>query len=242
MALDFIDGSSHKVNCGSAASLDNIAQKTVMAWIFLDDYGGGNQPFICCKVPTGGGTPGWILRARGSTGPSPRQNLRFEQFFSTASGLWGTPNQSILTATWYHVAVTYDRGSASNDPVMYINAVSQTVTEHSTPSGSASDDSAQDFLIGNLNDNFRSWEGRLSDLRVYNRLLSAAEIQTIHAARGADGIHNGLVARWAMDEREPGVDSAGITTVDQSINRNDGTPSGAPDYIEGVIRSRRKTA
>jgi hypothetical protein len=47
-------------------------------------------------------------------------------------------------------------------------------------------------------------ESEFYDVRIYNRVLSAAEIQTMFNARGADGICDGMLHRWKLDELAPG--------------------------------------
>ena len=57
-----------------------------------------------------------------------------------------------------------------------------------------------------------SIRGELTDIRVYKRALSAAEIKTIYNARGSDNIVNDLKARWLLDELPDG------STADYSAN------------------------
>ncbi len=245
MTIQFVDSQDPIVNCGSDTSLDNLSLKTITAWIFLDSFGDGNQGYILVKTAAGGEDAGWGLAVRGASGPSPRETLRFFQGWSTSNGEWRAPNQGLATGQWYHVAVTYDRGSTANDAVLYIDGVSVTVTETSAPLGTVDDDSASSVTIGNLVNIFRDFDGRMTDLRIYDRLLSADEIATIHAARGVDGIVNGLVFRHMLDEDAPGVVASGTDlNKDLSDSGNDGTPSGTggPTFAEGVIRSRRRVS
>jgi hypothetical protein len=245
MGLRFPDDTSSLVNCGSAASLDNIVVKTITAWIFNLDFGDGAQGYVVSKEAAGGQDLGWHVQLRGAGGPGPRENFWMWQGWTSTNGVWKSPDGSIATGEWYHLAAVYDGSSTANDAVLYINGESVTVTETSAPSGTIDDDSAQDCLIGNVGDLFREFGGTIADLRIYNRLLSAAEIATIHAARGVDGIVSGLVSRWFMDEGPiASVASGTDETKDLAENKNDGTPSGTgePTYREDVIRSRRRVA
>jgi hypothetical protein len=73
--------------------------------------------------------------------------------------------------------------------------------------------------------------GTLDDIRIYNRALSAAEIQTIHASNGHDGIVQGLVGRWLLNELSPGTAAtAAGSIIDHSGRGNHGTPYGGPIY------------
>ena len=83
------------------------------------------------------------------------------------------------------------------------------------------------------------WAGDIEDIRLYNRALSAAEVETIYALRGCDGITYGLVGRWPMMEGAPGVAMSGTDTViDYSPTGEHGTPQGStkPDYAESPLR------
>ena len=67
-------------------------------------------------------------------------------------------------------------------------------------------------------------QGYFEDCRIYNRQLSDAEIQTIYACKGHDGIAYGLAGRWTMIE---GYDNQRVTldaTIikDVSNNKSDG--------------------
>ena len=48
------------------------------------------------------------------------------------------------------------------------------------------------------------YKGPIDDSRVYNRVLSPAEIKIIYNARGADNIVDGLLGRWPMNEKPDG--------------------------------------
>ncbi len=127
--------------------------------------------------------------------------------------------------------------------MIYIDGVSVTVTETNAPTGTILSDAAELCHIANRSDTNFGFDGRISDLRIYNRILSADEIATIYAARGVDGIVDGLVMRHMMDEDALGVVASGTDLhKDLSNSGNDGTPSASPTFDEGVIRSRRRMA
>jgi hypothetical protein len=90
------------------------------------------------------------------------------------------------------------------------------------------------------------FEGELYDIRIYNRVLAAPEVQTIYNARGMDGIVAGLLHRWLMNEGQPGASLSGTGTVKDhasgQINVSVGTGT-APVFIyDGLIQPRRRVA
>lgn len=89
-------------------------------------------------------------------------------------------------------------------------------------------------------------DGELYDVRIYDRVLEAAEVETIYNARGGDGIVYGLLYRWLMDEEEEGnsfstdgeIKDHGPSKVDLDVGA--GTN---PDFIyDAPIVSRRRAA
>jgi len=232
MAILFTEGNNEYIDCGSDASLDDITVITISAWIFLNGWGQGKEGRIYDKE---------AIRLFSDENDA---SLTFEMAFPGQDGRWRTPTDSLSLSTWHHVAITYDRSSDANDPVMYIDGVSQTVTEERTPTGTASSDAGSAALIGNNAPSTQfDFDGILEDVRIYDRALSAPEIATICAARGADNIVDGLVLRHMLMEDFPGQAASGAgQQKDLSVEGNDGTPTASPSYDYGVIRSRRKVA
>jgi hypothetical protein len=84
--------------------------------------------------------------------------------------------------------------------------------------------------------------GISDDIRIYNRILSDPEIQTIYACQGTDGIVYGLQARYLMNARTAGyVCVGGETAYDQQGNFN-GTISAGCTFQESILRMRRPRA
>jgi hypothetical protein len=65
--------------------------------------------------------------------------------------------------------------------------------------------SALDLAIGGQAGGGDSSDTEQSDIRIYNRILSPEEMQTIYACRGRDGIVDGLVFRCLGKEGAPGI-------------------------------------
>ena len=167
------DGSNDYVDAGSADELDNIFSGggTVTAWIYATGYGENGLGRIVNKASSTIPDDGYVMHVRSAS-----TSLAFARDFTTTNGIWYSPTASISLNTWYHVAFVYDDTSASNDPLIYIDGVSQTVTESSTPAGSAVTDAGQSVIIGNDANTVRTFSGQIDDVRIYNRTLSASEI------------------------------------------------------------------
>jgi len=75
--------------------------------------------------------------------------------------------------------------SASNKPVLYINGVSQTVTQVTAPSGTFTTEANVRQSIGNAQNNVGvfgtgTFDGTIDDFRIYNRILTAQEVKRLY--------------------------------------------------------------
>jgi hypothetical protein len=230
MALDF-DGATENVSWGSDASLDDIVQKTVSAWINIDTYGEASFGRIFSKEGAGA-TVGWSFQVSNSLGNLATIAMTDQR--ATTDGVWKAPTNAILLNTWYHVAFTYDNSSVANDPVFYVNGALVATTEEAPPVGVHSPDAAVSLFMGDRQDLDRNFDGRIADARIYNRLLTAAEIETINACRGRDGILSGLVLRAQLGDKGEGVVAAAGDPKDLT-GVNASTQVGAPPYAADTL-------
>ncbi len=144
---------------------------------------------------------------------------------------------AVPLSVWAHVATTFDGTTCRH----YINGVAATpvgpvtptIANHVAPLNVAT---RTDFpgLLG--------YQGELDDLRMYDRILSAAEIETIFNTRGNDGIIDPQVARFQMREKSPGSTSVATeTVVDVSPTQNNADITVGPvTYTEGELRYGRR--
>jgi hypothetical protein len=229
MPLEFSGTNQHLV-FADVAHLDNLTQKTVMAWVDPDTFGENSLGAIISKLNvTALGGFSMQLANDGSNGT----NTFFAyEGSSGAISRWRAPNGSILTGGGlYHIAYSMDKGSISNDPVLYVDGVPVAVTEITAPSGSFGSDAGEELWIGDTRFDNRAFDGPVSDLRIYNRILTPAEIASIYAARGADG--PGDAVFWC-----PGLGAEGVSAPDTALGSTNyvydqikgiaGTPSGSP--------------
>jgi len=156
------------------ASITPSTLRSISVWFYIDaidstprriyEWGGGS-------VPTHRDL--FFVDAAGE------ENTRLTVGWSTTGGAWEIANPS--TGTWHHLLVTYDGGATTNDPVIYIDGVSQSITEQATPAGTLN--SASETLnIGNRSDSTRAWNGAIAEYGRWERILNAGEISAL--ARG----------------------------------------------------------
>src|SRR3989344_4064698 len=163
-ALSF-DGVDDHVNAGNPTSLNLSSSLTLSAWIYPNGLTGDRD--IITKV--GGGADYYFQVS----------NNQLHVGFANG-GSWyshSTTNASMPLSTWTHVAGIFD--DSANILTIYINGVqqgSQTVT-------AVRMSSADPVHIGMGWPN-QSWNGRLDEARIYNRALTASDIQTLYAYTG----------------------------------------------------------
>jgi hypothetical protein len=99
-----------------------------------------------------------------------------------------TAGSSVVANVWTHVAGTYD--TAIRLATLYINGLSVgsgTFTNSTAANFSATN--VKNGAIGAAVSGIDSWfDGELADVRIYDALLTAEEIETMWACRGHDGI------------------------------------------------------
>lgn len=97
--------------------------------------------------------------------------LNFINYDGVNNHIYFNSNTTFSLNTWYHMAIVID---ANNTPRLYVNGVldnssSTTVLKPSNPV----------YTIGNHTVNAWNFVGKIDDIRVYNRALSAAEIMAL---------------------------------------------------------------
>ncbi len=179
-AVNF-DGLDDNVNAGSQSSLDNISKLSTCAWIYPRSIGQVNGSNQYGEIVTkGDGTGGWFLEL--SNQDSGFASVYFYRTFLGSDGYWHGSNNAVQLNVWSYVCLTYDNTSAANNPSLYVNGSPLTVTQYYTPSGSANSDATGNLYIGNYDSINQTFDGWIDDVRVYNRILSALEVQKLYNA------------------------------------------------------------
>jgi hypothetical protein len=135
-------------------------------------------------------------------------------------------NTTFVNNVLYHIVSQGD--GAADEHRLYVNGVfdSEELAATGTIVGGST------FQVG-----FRpggtatqEFEGFIEDLRSYNRILSAEEAQTLFAARGRDGITDGLTMRLIFNEQPPNTTL--LTTHPKELTGTMGVNSvtGTPVY------------
>ncbi|QQG53038.1 MAG: LamG domain-containing protein [Candidatus Falkowbacteria bacterium] len=221
-AMDF-NGSTSYLNCGNNNSLKITGNQTYAFWIYPRSFGSRRNPID--KAYGGEGTI--TLETSGA----------FNYYWGTGGGNT-TPYTSVnsgaglITNQWTHVALVRDL--TNNRIVWYFNGAPVST---STPSYGAAVASTNNLSIG---DGYTSpIDGLMSDVRIYNRALSEAEIQTLYSAYRpkimADSLQQGLIIDMPLTTDWTKSETAGSQIMtDKTPYSRDGQNNSATISSEGA--------
>ncbi len=179
------DGSNDLISLGTRPNIDGYQLPiTLSGWFYLNSLS-GNKSIL--GIYNGVSTIYNYLRIDSAT---------FRFFLSIDGVLYPGINQGqyqyfdystqLLASRWYNFAVVVGGTLTSPTLTMYINAVSQTFSPVNLKSSVTLN---QDYRIGANQFNSEFFNGYIAQVQIYNRTLSAAEIQqNYNATKGRFGL------------------------------------------------------
>lgn len=166
----FFDNSNDRLTVGSATVIDNIFDTGASVSVWINTNSGTNSRIV--------DKTGWLFLPLETL--SGTCNIRLTHQFSTTNGHWTTTARPITFGQWHHVVVTYNNSSTANDAIIYVDGVPAAISETSTPAGTRVSDASGSFVIGDRLSTGRTFDGSMSDFRVYDRILSDVEVMSLY--------------------------------------------------------------
>ena len=164
-ALDF-NGSDHRLSTSTIGNTTNGI--TIMAWINPDNIGTIDRGIVSKK-------DAFILEIESTGAKVSFTILNGAVYREFEPDVF--PGNDLQTGLWTHVAATFD----GNTTKLYINGVA---VGSETSTLSALGNSSEPYYIGwTAQTNFatdRFFDGRIDEVAVFNRALSATEIQQLY--------------------------------------------------------------
>ncbi len=190
IALQF-DGVDDYLRFDPTPSLDMTDRFTAEAWIYAEDWG---------EYVTGFGRifdrETFVLFLNGFDHSlyNDQSLVAFLVLDDGSSVAINTNPGSLALDTWQHVAISFD--SSAEDPVaIYIDGepvpISIPLPETSTPRRPLSDNRNWALYMGEAASGARAFEGRMTEFRIWDRVLSAESIRDRHDRR-LEGSEEGL--------------------------------------------------
>lgn len=211
-----------------AADIQNMfdgAGGTVTAWIEFASYGQGGFGRFVGKETWGFYTYGTLTR------------LGFFQATSGTTGIFTSPNGSLLINTPYFVCVRYDADVATA-PTFSIDGVTVATTTVTGRTGTRTSDVGDRLIIGSNDAYDRAYDGRVSDVRLYpGRQLSDAEIMTMFVARGRDRIITNRARKISLSplRHHQGIHSSWLGDTEQSVSNSSSLTVTTPTDEDGTL-------
>jgi hypothetical protein len=159
-ALSF-DGNADWLTVADADSLDLASEMTLEAWVYPTGSGTVARPIVGKERPS---NAAWFLNAATAGNSNPSVAVRVG-----TSNVTATAGSPLPVNTWTHLAATYDGSSLR----LYVNG--SLAAERATSGVLAT--SSRPLRIGHNDVNGGVFLGRIDEVRVYARALTAQEIQ-----------------------------------------------------------------
>ncbi len=170
-----LNGSTDLIQVPDSASITDIftGGGTVICWVNPASDGEADNGFIVRKGS------GWQLSV--VLEAANKVKVRFTKNFDGGDGSWTTTATVLTLDTFEMVAVTYNDGDTSNNPIIYIGNTVLTEgsgIDASNPIGTTVSDSGSDMFIGsNAAPSIRTFDGIIGEGILYKaRILSAGDI------------------------------------------------------------------
>lgn len=179
-------------NNSARASFDHpaLGALSVSAWVWGDSTGQQFPRILCLPGSGTAGAGGYNFFLRRSLGTDANYTGGVG-FTDGTGGDWATTGtgNTLVNGTWHHVVVTFDGAVNSAGPAIYVNGVARSVLNNvttvrtATPTVIASTSTLKG-LIGNRIDTPRPWRGQIDQVRLYNRVLTVAEVSALYLDDG----------------------------------------------------------
>jgi hypothetical protein len=199
IAADF-DGNNDYVSIPDDSTLKPTSALSITGWVRGDAWGSGTEVDIVLRKGEGNPNNYQLAIADGQAA------LYLDD--SDGGGIRSTT--TLDTDEWYHIAATWDGSNVR----VYVNGTLETTAART---GTIGTDTRTLYLGGRGGADL--FDGRLDDVRLYNRALSIEEIAAMQISAST-----GLMAHWTFDEGS-GTTIADSTTNSHDASFNTGSPA-----------------
>jgi len=140
---------------------------TLSAFIYINGYPPG----------TGSDVEGYILRSGNAAYFSLNSAGKLSFYIYNNGQNILLSSQSLSKFTWYHVAAVWDGTTGANSQKIYINGV---LNNSNSAISTSYQDNTSGFTIGAQNATYNHFNGKIDDVRIYNKALSADDTKALY--------------------------------------------------------------
>lgn len=174
------DGVDDRITVPSHSSFENLFDGGgTIAAVFNPSSDGENDSGVIVETGYSPEVKGWEVRL--SSEAAGFVKVVFGHRFTLSSGGWASSDAVFPIGSKSLIMVTYNADSTGNTPVFYHNGVSIGITT-SSPLGTRKSDAGEDIRVGSNSDGTRAFDGVISEVRAFSRMLSPLEIQQDYLA------------------------------------------------------------
>ncbi|MBI2676665.1 MAG: LamG domain-containing protein [Candidatus Yanofskybacteria bacterium] len=154
-------------------------------------------------------------------------------FISDGAIIAVSATNAFTIGPWLHVLATRDATGVAN---IYLNGVRTGTADQSSGTPATG---TTDMAIGNNTATTTAFDGTIDDVRIYNRVLSVAEVKRLYLIGAGskenhtpvESLTRGLTGYWTLD----GSNISGTRAKDSSGNNNHGTLTNGPVQAVGKV-------
>lgn len=210
-----MDGSGDKVDCGNISGLNGATALTFLAWIKFNSTTGDYS--ICSKGIWSGTTPILFWRDENDAVSGNNDCLSLIVYDGDTAPRISSGDGSINDTNWHHIGFTFEANTTAGLNI-YIDSVNSANCDTTNCNNIAS--SIVSFILGTSSDNQNIFNGYMDEVKLYNRVLSDAEIEDEYnrtqerfAIKNAE---SGLIGYWKLEDNA--IDSTGNNTTGSEYN------------------------
>ncbi len=220
-----LDGANDVVGLGNPAALRLTGSMTVSAWINSSAFPGDDAAVVSKR-----GTSGFQLDTTIDTGP---RVIGFKLNSGTGTNMFRYGATAMQPNTWYHITGVYD--ATARTMHVYLNGQLDDGVLQGTVAATQVD-SPQDVLIGQRpNWAGFGFNGRIDDVRIYGRALSAAEVLTdMNTPLGSATSSDTVAPMVTITAPAASSQVADVVNVTADAADNVGV-AGVQFYVDGVV-------
>ncbi|MCF7865652.1 MAG: LamG domain-containing protein [Candidatus Pacebacteria bacterium] len=229
------DGINDYVDAGNITALHGKTGVTYSAWIYRT--GGVRYDAIISKFDNANGIDMLLAGDLASV-----DDIVVRVSTNGGTGYGYTSNNIITANVWHYVVMVYD-GTQTGDAnrlKLYVDNVQQSLN-FSAGVAAVTPTVSSNVYIGYYPNTGNIFSGKIDEVRIYNRALSATEVTSLYNT-GAQKVNSsqngtnstldtGLVGLWSFD----GKDMNGTTAYDRSGSGNNGTLTNGPVTTVGKM-------
>jgi hypothetical protein len=221
-SLDYLD-------CGGASDFSftdgsgTDSPFSVSAWVKLDST--QTARVLSKDTGTGAGAREYLFGTNG--------NSKVNMLLGHGSVNLDVQNNTTLNTTdWFHIAATYDGSKSASGLKVYVNGDGSDTVNSSAGTYAGMPSTTGNLEIGRFGNGHSFFNGLMDDVAVFNSEISASDVSSLAASRGAHIVNDlslSPVAYYRMGEDDSLTDGqTGISQItDASGNGNHATQSTA---------------